>query len=237
MHLLLIRHGQSYVNVDGWDGGWIDTGLTKLGQQQAVRLAEWLVKHARLDVIYSSTMARALETATYLTQATGLTARLDDRLREFGHCYADGTPVPPDEMPIQYGDFWGTMRPYTRINETGESWLLFRVRVGNFLDEIVQRYKKEDPNFTIAVVCHNGIVEASCDTLFNVGVERRAQIHIHHTGIVHWEYSPESGQEPWCLHAHGLAQHLVTRDGDWLGSAPLLRDAERTGKRAKNDLQ
>ena len=140
MHLLLIRHGQSHVNLKDWDGGLIDTGLTPLGQQQSERLAQWMAAHVRADVLYTSTMARALETSAYLASALHLDPQPDDRLREFGNCYANGTPVPPEAMPIRYADFWGSERPYTRISEQGESWLLFRVRVGWFIDDILTRH-------------------------------------------------------------------------------------------------
>lgn len=228
MHLLLIRHGQSYVNLEDWEGGLVDTSLTKLGQKQAARLAQWLVKHAWLDVIYTSTMARTLETAAYLTDASGLAAKPDDRLREFGYCRADGRAVALDEMPITYAEFWGTSRPYTQISATGESWILFRARVGQVLDEIVRQYGEETPEFTVAAVCHGGVIGAAFDMIMNVGAERRTQIRSHHTGIMHWEYLPEFDREPWRLHAQGLVHHLTTREGAWLGSEPLLRGAARS---------
>ena len=63
MHLYLIRHGQSYVNLPDWDSGNVDEGLTELGQQQAAALAAWLPgKLPQVDVIYASTMKRARET-------------------------------------------------------------------------------------------------------------------------------------------------------------------------------
>lgn len=42
MHLYLIRHGQSFVNLEDWSGGNQDVGLTELGQRQAAALAAWL---------------------------------------------------------------------------------------------------------------------------------------------------------------------------------------------------
>ncbi len=67
MHLYLIRHGQSYVNLADWKPAspaeW-DASLTPLGQRQAAALAKWLptaVPHA--DALYASTMKRAQETA------------------------------------------------------------------------------------------------------------------------------------------------------------------------------
>lgn len=227
MHLLLIRHGQSFVNLEDWTGGFVDTGLTDLGNNQARSLAEWIADNVQIDALYTSTMARTLETAAFLTKTTGLVAQPDDRLREFGNCYANGAAVPPESMPIEYADFWGTERPHSRINTDGESWMLFRVRVGSFLDDLLVRHARTEPQQTIAVVCHGGVIDATFDYVFNVGPQRRVEIWTHNTGIVHWEYCPDSGREPWRLHAHDLVHHFMNCDEEWLGSAPVMRAANR----------
>ncbi len=227
MHLLLIRHGQSFVNLEDWTEGYIDAGLTPLGQQQAARLAEWVHENLKINVLYSSTMARTLETASYLEEATGLKAVPDHRLREFGNCYADGSPVPPDKMPVIYPEFWGTERPYSPICPGGESWLLFRARVGSFLNDIITRHAAPESQEIVAVMCHGGVIDASFDTIFDVGPHRSAEIWSHNTGIVHFEYFPQSTREKWRLHAHGLVHHLMNGGGEWLGSEPMLRKAGR----------
>lgn len=227
MHLLLARHGQSFVNLDDWEDGYIDTGLTALGKQQAQRLGEWVAENLRVDALYTSTMVRSLETAATIAQATGTTAQPDDRLREFGNCYADGTAVPPEAMPIQYADFWGTERPHTRISAQGESWILFRARVGAFLDDVIEAHGHQEPEATVMVVCHAGVIDVTFDYVYNVGIQRQVEVMVHNTGIVHWEYRPDSSRERWRLHAHGLVHHLVGARGEWLGSRALLRDAGR----------
>jgi 2,3-bisphosphoglycerate-dependent phosphoglycerate mutase len=70
MHLYLIRHGQSHVNLAEWDSGNTDEGLTELGQKQAAALGGWLPRFVPdVEAIYASTMRRALETAEYLAEA------------------------------------------------------------------------------------------------------------------------------------------------------------------------
>ena len=60
MHLYLIRHGQSFVNLREWDKGNVDVGLTPLGQRQAAALAGWLPSVIpTVDALYASTMLRA----------------------------------------------------------------------------------------------------------------------------------------------------------------------------------
>lgn len=227
MHLLLIRHGQSFVNLEDWTGGFVDAGLTDLGKKQAKRLADWIAQNVHLDALYTSTMARTLETAAFLSAATGLTAQPDDRLREFGNCYANGLPVPAETMPVEYADFWGTERPHSRISADGESWMLFRVRVSAFLDDLLERYARLEPAQIVAVVCHGGVIDAAFDHVFNVGPRRRVEIWTYNTGIVHWEYQPDSGRESWRLHAHNLVHHFMDCAEEWPGSSPIMRTPNR----------
>ncbi len=42
MNLIMIRHGQSFINLRDWEGGNSDTALTPLGLKQAAALAAWL---------------------------------------------------------------------------------------------------------------------------------------------------------------------------------------------------
>ncbi len=242
MHLFLVRHGQSFVNLDDWDGGFVDAGLTDLGQRQAQLLGQWLAAHAHISALYTSTMARAAETAAYVSRATGVSAVPDDRLREFGNCYADGSPVPPEAMPVEYPEaWWGTERPNTCISANGESWMLFRARVSAFLSEVAARYgeqKAEEAETVVVVVCHAGVIEAAFDHIFNVGERRCSDVWTHNTGMTHFEYMPSSDREVWRLHAHSMVHHLVGDGGAWFGSAPLLRDACRPpaiGPRGKRD--
>jgi broad specificity phosphatase PhoE len=227
VHLLLVRHGQSFVNLDDWEGGYVDAGLTPLGQRQAAFLGEWIAENIEIHALYSSTMARSLETAAYIARATGVILQPDDRLREFGNCYSNGQAVPLEAMPIQYPEFWGTERPYTQISSRGESWMLFRIRVGTFLDDVIERHRNNESEMTVVVVCHGGVIDAVFDYIFNVGAHRRVEVLTHNTGIVHLEYRHEPGREPWRLHAHGLVHHLMTDAGEWLGSRAILRDASR----------
>lgn len=224
MHLFLIRHGQSFVNLEDWTEGYIDAGLTPLGQRQAQNVSQWLTEHVQLDALYTSTMARTLETAAYIAQAVGIPAQTDDRLREFGNCYASGLAVPPEAMPIEYAEFWGSERPHAPICTDGESWMLFRVRVSSFLDTLLERHQ---PDQKVAVVCHGGVIDATYDYIFNVGPHRRVEIWTHNTGIVHWEYCPNSGREIWRLHGHDVVHHLADCNGEWMGSDMMLRSANR----------
>lgn len=71
--LLLIRHGQSIANIERRVQGWNDDPLTGYGAAQAHLLANWLRDNdPHADVLFSSPLQRAYQTATPIGAALGL---------------------------------------------------------------------------------------------------------------------------------------------------------------------
>lgn len=78
--LLLVRHGQSVWNAKGRWQGQADPPLTSLGHEQASVAAKRI---GEIDVLASSDLVRALQTATGLKTRAGVdTVEVDARLRE-----------------------------------------------------------------------------------------------------------------------------------------------------------
>jgi probable phosphoglycerate mutase len=207
MDLYMIRHGQSYVNLKSWNNGNTDEGLTELGQRQAAALADWMPLHIpKIDVLYASTMRRAHETAEAVAQAYGMKIQPDDRLREIGNNRLDHTPWPSDNLP-EYGDYWGSERPFASITparDEGESLMHFRVRVGAFLEYLIQQHQGE----TVVAVCHGGVIELTYDHIFNVGPFRRCEVWSKNTGIARFRHVEHEGRETWRLYYHSRVDHL-----------------------------
>ena len=51
--IIFIRHGQSLANEQSRFAGHTNVPLTELGKAQAERAAEYIVKHEKIDKIYS----------------------------------------------------------------------------------------------------------------------------------------------------------------------------------------
>ncbi|MFN2136626.1 MAG: histidine phosphatase family protein, partial [Candidatus Promineifilaceae bacterium] len=183
-------------------------GLTELGQRQAAALAAWLPQEvATFDAIFCSTMQRARETAAPLAAAYDMPLICDDRLREIGNNRLDHTAWPSDDLP-EYSDYWGSERPFSSITperEQGESLMHFRIRVGNFIEEMVDSYRGR----TIAAVCHGGVIEIAFDHVFNIGPWRRCEVWSHNTGVTHFELVDHPLRETWRLHFHSRIEHLA----------------------------
>jgi broad specificity phosphatase PhoE len=78
---VLIRHGESTWNAAGRWQGHGDPPLSRRGQEQARLLANSLLDEG-IEVIVSSDLRRAVETAGILGEAIGVQPHLDARLRE-----------------------------------------------------------------------------------------------------------------------------------------------------------
>jgi probable phosphoglycerate mutase len=207
--LYLIRHGESFTNVEPIIGGMRgDAGLTERGRLQAALLEERLVRHGpRADHLYASTLPRARETTAYVARALGLTVIFDDEWQELRPGEADGLSLA--EYEARYGsmDRLGE-NPYEPFAPGGESWAAFQARVGGALMRLVARH----PYQAVAVVCHGGVLELSFAHALGLGPTGRfARFAPHNTSITHWRFHPGGGRfgSYWTLVTFNDAAHLT----------------------------
>lgn len=144
MELIVIRHGRPERLV-GVAGG-ADPNLTEAGHQQASAMADWL-SDEQLDAIYVSPMARARQTSAPLEAALGLTATVDERVREYDHTHASYIPL--EELRSDK-EKWKAFVA-TEANATRED---FGRTVMEGIDEIIDRHRGQ----RVAVVCHGGVI-------------------------------------------------------------------------------
>ena len=79
--LVLVRHGETDYNASNRMQGHFDSHLTRTGWNQARFAVPALIRFGP-EVVISSDLRRALDTATVFTDATGIDLRVDKRLRE-----------------------------------------------------------------------------------------------------------------------------------------------------------
>jgi 2,3-bisphosphoglycerate-dependent phosphoglycerate mutase len=70
--LILLRHGQSQWNLENRFTGWVDVPLSAKGEAEA-RAAGETLRGRRIDVLYTSVLKRAIDTATIALAAAGIT--------------------------------------------------------------------------------------------------------------------------------------------------------------------
>lgn len=71
--LVLLRHGESEWNTKGLFTGWVDVGLAPKGAQEAAAAGRMVVDAGlRPDVVHTSVLTRAIQTANVALDAAGL---------------------------------------------------------------------------------------------------------------------------------------------------------------------
>lgn len=147
--LLLVRHGETDWNRDGRWQGHSDTHLNDVGREQAAALAAEL---DGVDVIYSSDLARARETAEIVAERVDLQVHVDERLRErsFGAWEGKTGPEIESEFAAAHAE-WRAGGPGA---DDAEPFAAFAERVESFLADVLERH----PDETVLVVAHGGTI-------------------------------------------------------------------------------
>ena len=164
--LFLIRHGQSAGNAEGRFGGHGPTPLSELGHQQAEVTAKALAKDG-VDVIYSSDLLRAVQTAEPLSRLTGVPVVTTPAFRERHVGVLEGLTF--DESKERYPrDFYALVnRTVHHVISGGESYRHLLRRSTGTLNEILRTHQGQK----IAIFSHTG---ALCFlSLYLLGAIRR----------------------------------------------------------------
>jgi 2,3-bisphosphoglycerate-dependent phosphoglycerate mutase len=99
----IIRHGSTPWNAEGRAQGNSDIPLDEEGIKGAIKLAERLNEEG-WDLVYSSNLIRAKQTAEIIADKSGMQLYLDPRLREVGGGLIEGTTE--EERVLKWGDKW-----------------------------------------------------------------------------------------------------------------------------------
>jgi broad specificity phosphatase PhoE len=148
-HLTLVRHGQTDWNLARRYQGQKDIPLNAEGLRQAQLLAGQLAREP-FDVIYSSDLQRALQTAQVLHQGRDIPLLTDKRLREI--CFGEWEGEVFSEMFAKFPDRFALSRsdPGVVMAPGGESVEQVAARTTLLADEISNLY----PSGKVLIVTH-----------------------------------------------------------------------------------
>jgi broad specificity phosphatase PhoE len=152
-NVLLIRHGQSRGNAERRFGGHTPTPLSARGRNQAQATAQTL-KSESVTAIYSSDLARAMETAQPLAKLTGLPINDTSAFRERSVGVMEGLTFEDaaQQHPEQYAAL--LRRDFEYVLSGGESYRQLLDRSRQKLDDIIE----ENRGGKIAVFSHTGTI-------------------------------------------------------------------------------
>jgi broad specificity phosphatase PhoE len=204
-----IRHGQSEGNILKHFQDANDP-LSTLGRKQAQRVAE-RAKKLKGEVILTSPMSRALETAKAIQKATGLTLEENSNLREFlVPTSLQNKPIHSPEGDSFHAELFKNLNNPEWRYEDEENYLELHTRAVSVLDHLENR--KEN---TVLVVTHGAFMSSILTVMLLEGQMNRFVatnlfrfLRKKNTGITRCEYFKNNGEKmnwrltTWNDHAH-----------------------------------
>ena len=159
-HFVFLRHGESIGNAESRWQGQLDYALTERGRAQARALAErWISEAAKFDLIISSPLVRAKETAEIIASALGAKIELDPILLERNIGEMEGLTM-EEVQKIPQPPY---ITPYDPIGGEGEGdWALF-LRAGQALHDLVRR----SPG-SYLIVSHGGLLNQLMNAIIGI---------------------------------------------------------------------
>jgi broad specificity phosphatase PhoE len=190
MRLLLIRHGESTANAEGRLQGHLDYSLSEQGRAESELLGQRLTSLG-VDALYTSTLARARETAEIASRELDITPITSQGLMERDVGALSG--LNHIEIRERFPDYVRA-RSEGRIDveiDGWESYADFKVRVDATLDAIVADHKED----TVACVTHGGVIGMFLRRVLDLPVVRPVPFAIGNTSVSTFEV-PDFEMDP-----------------------------------------
>ena len=177
MEVLVIRHGQSVADIENRCEGNADFALTDLGIQQAQSAARWIAAHCPPQMIFSSPLRRAAQTAEILGNTLNISINYDDSLCEMNIGIWAGLKKEEafQKFPFPSGGF----KPHERVPD-GESGIEVRARAEQAWSRLISTCA-ECPR--IAVISHGTLIMMLFRAFLNLPIDSGVGIKTDDTGI------------------------------------------------------
>ncbi len=187
MKLYFTRHGETLGNLDKICQGHTQGILTENGKEQARKLSERL-KSKHFDVIYSSDLQRAVDTANIIAQHHQSTPLFFvQELREKHHGNLQGrslNDLTEEELRLD--------KIFDYRSGTGESMFDVYNRIVKFLDEVYQKHKTNNVLF----VTHGATSRALTCKLRNIHIKDFTSFKgLNNTGLCVYEITEAECKE------------------------------------------
>jgi probable phosphoglycerate mutase len=204
--LVFVRHGHAQAAVDNVVAGARGCrGLSEAGVRQAEALRDRLraTNELRADVLLTSTLPRAIETADVIAPALGASSRdADCDLCELHPGECDGMEW--ERFRARYG-FDMEAEPERPLSPGGESLRAFQARITRALAGIIERFAGQ----SVVIVSHGGFVSGACHALLGApghGEARPFRLEPENTSLTEWHRHDDSR---WVLDRYNDAAHLL----------------------------
>jgi 2,3-bisphosphoglycerate-dependent phosphoglycerate mutase len=186
----LIRHGITEWNSLGKAQGVSDIPLNEMGRKQATNIADRLSLEEQWDMIVTSDLSRAFETAKIIGSKIGLPiSHIDERVREINCGEIEGTTE--DQRVKKWGSEWRNLElGIENVEDVSNRGI-------DFLKDIVCTYKGK----RILVVSHGALIGLTLQKLLP---QKFQQTYIDNTSIT----ILSNIEDKWDCSLYNCTRHL-----------------------------
>ncbi len=197
--LLAIRHGETAWNNEGRFQGHLNSALNEEGLAQAQALGRRLALE-RFDLLLSSDLGRALQTASAVAMCTGHEIVVEPRLRErqMGIFQSLTAAEVEARFPDDYARFRSGDPDYAIPG--GESMRQLQERSVACFSELAERYA----GLTLVIISHGGVLAMLYRHATAMPLDAPRDFSLHNAGINRFRHA----QGVWQLQHWGDIAHL-----------------------------
>lgn len=181
--IYLVRHGESEWNILSKVQGQSNTNLTNAGREQAQKAAQRLMEE-EIDIIFSSDLNRAFDTARIIGKVLGLEVNTFEELREMRFGVWEGLTT--QEIIDKYSNehvIWMT-EPHKLNLPDAESLVALQERLLKIANILI----KENKDKNIIIVSHGASIKALILGLLGIDISFYNKLTISNTSISIIEY-------------------------------------------------
>lgn len=191
MKLIIVRHGETFDNVNEILQGHTHGKLNENGLMQAKKVALRL-KDEKIDTAYSSDLNRVIETANEILKFhPNVKLNIDKNLREISRGDFDGKHL------SLFKEHKKTITvPYHKYKpENGESWDDVYHRVVNFYKSLIKKEKGKN----VLIISHGGAISCLLSYFHNEPLENYGKFHPKNTAVTIIEIDENYNHKINCL--------------------------------------
>lgn len=212
--LIFVRHAEAEGNVNRLFHGWYDSKITEKGHKQAKKVAERL-KNIPVDIMYSSSLTRTLQTAQYIADLKQLPIIRTDKMKEING--GDWENKEWDVLPTQYPkeNYTWEHEPHLHQMPKGENMTEFYERLMGEVKNIIGQNLGKN----ICIVTHGTAIRTMLCRFYGATLEHMKNIYWHdNTSVTIVDYDNE--KDVFEVLLEGDAEHLefklsTIQNQDW----------------------
>jgi len=169
--LILVRHGRTAANAEGRLQGRLDLELDEVGSLQATAVAELVLSTTAVDVVLSSPLKRATQTA----ERFGMPYEVDERWIELA--YGEWEGMTHSAVPSEAWARWKENPGY--VPEGGESLSALDERVREACVDIAEQASRSN----VVVVSHVSPMKSAVAWALGVDIGISWNCHLDHASV------------------------------------------------------